>query len=146
VSEVPQGGQVGVAPGAPEPAPPAAGQAGDALCCFVATRYGTSYENSPLGCPAYTLPAGRPDRLYHSSDPQILAAPPARYREWECGQGLWIVNPKNGRRLYVVRVDSCPGCGPMHVDLSEAGMAYLAGVEYPATADYLSGLVIEEAW
>jgi hypothetical protein len=121
-------------------------QGGDQVCCFVATRYGQSYENSPLGCPAYTLPAGRPDRLYHSADPEILAAPPARYREWECGQGLYIVNPQNGRRLYVVRMDSCPGCSVNHVDLSEAGMAFLCGIEYPATCDHLSGLLIEEAW
>lgn len=56
------------------------------------------------------------------------------------------MNPANGRTLDVVRVDSCPGCGPMHVDLSEAGMAWLCGVEYPATCDRLDGLVIEEAW
>lgn len=113
-------------------------------CCFVATRYGESYEGRGMGCPGYTMPAGRPDKLYHSADSKILAAPPAFYKEWECGKYLLITNMSNGRQLVVVRVDSCPGCSDSHIDLSEAGMAQLCGVTYPQTCDYLPNLMVQE--
>jgi hypothetical protein len=128
-------------PRAPEGLDPIAGD-----CCFTATRYGVQYEGSGMGCPGSAMPAGRADKLYHSADPAILAAPLVRNRIWECGQGLAIVNPANDRRLEVIRMDTCEGCDVMHVDLSEAGIGYLCGVEYPATCDRLTGLVIEELW
>lgn len=111
-------------------------------CCFMATRYGTQYEGQPLGCKPIYLPAGRPDALYHSSDPAILAVGPGRYGEWECGRYLRVHNPATGRSLDVVRMDSCPGCHEFHLDLSEAGMAWLCGVEYPQTCDRLTGLLV----
>lgn len=104
---------------------------------FIATRYGESYDGQATGCGG----------VYRSSDPSILAAPwPVRDREWRCGQRLRITNPDNGRWLNVVRVDSCPGCGRNHVDLSEAGLAHLCGLEYTPGSppcDYLDGLRIE---
>ena len=95
---------------------------------FVATRYGESYNGSPLGCGG---------GAYSSADPSILAAPPALYAAWPCGTRLRVTNPAAGRSIIVIRRDACPGCGSYHVDLSEAGMAALAG------QDYLDGLVIE---
>lgn len=115
-----------------------------AWCCFVGTRYGESYNGKPLGCSPVSLPAGRPDNLYHSVDSRILAASPAFYQEWECGKYLLITNLTNGRQLVVVRVDSCPGCGDLHIDLSEAGMAQLCGVTYPQTCDRLTNLMVQE--
>ena len=63
---------------------------GTSFGLFKATRYGESYEGSPLGCPGVTLPAGRGDRLYHSSDTAILAAGPSWYKQWPCGTTLWV--------------------------------------------------------
>lgn len=86
---------------------------------FTATRYGESYNGSGFGCWVNGAPVG----YYSSDDPSILAAPPARYAEWPCGTELEVCY--GDRCLSVVRVDSCPGCGPNHVDLSEAGLWYL---------------------
>ena len=83
---------------------------------FVATRYGESYNGSPMGC----VGAG----AYSSQDPTILAAPPAYYHTWPCGT---VLNVCYGDRCQeMVRKDSCPGCAPNHIDLSEAGLWYLA--------------------
>lgn len=114
-----------------------------AECCFIATRYGVQYEGQPLGCPGGFIPAGRPDLLYHSDDAAIMAAPPSREGDMPCGIVFRITNPRNGAQLVVYRVDSCPGCGHNHVDLSEAGMSVLCGVAYPETCDRLDGLTIE---
>lgn len=148
------GGQVTVGPDSEPPTPtPNQGQVDatvpvpptetEAWCCFSATRYGESYEGEPLGCPGYTLPAGRADRLYHSADTQILAASPAFYRTWECGKYLQVTNLRNGQQLEVVRMDSCPGCGDYQIDLSEAGYAWLCGVDhYSMCREAPSGLTI----
>lgn len=109
-----------------------------------ATHYGENFENSPLGCPGATLPAGRADRLYHSADPTILAVGPERNRQWPCGTKLTVcplVDTLSVRPLgetiqvqpelwciQVVRVDSCPGCSRNVIDLSEAGHAAVCGL------------------
>lgn len=124
---------------------------------FTASRYGDgrlrgdgtlepNYNGGTLGCPGGTLPAGRADRYYWSTDPKILAAPPALDKAWECGQGLRIMNPKTGIWIDVFRMDSCPGCPPNQFDLSEAGIGALCGLEYPATCDRLEGLLVWELW
>ena len=95
----------------PTPTPP------PLAALFTATRYGESYNGQPLGCGG----AG----LYSSGNPTILAAPPTRYKEWPCGTVLQLCY--QGRCLEVTRVDSCPGCGHTHIDLSESGIAYLCG-------------------
>ena len=114
---------------------------------FIATRSGESYNGQSVGCSGYGV--------YDSTDASILAAPPERYREWPCGtilrictsnrdkgggtleeqppllQGAFLgdieVWPSGVRCLYARRVDSCPGCGKSHIDLSEAGLWGLCG-------------------
>lgn len=88
---------------------------------------GTNYEGSKLGCPAITLPAGRGDSLYHSSDRQIAAVPPSRYSTWPCGTPLQVCGVIGCIR--VIRMDACPGCDASGViiDLSEAGIAAVCG-------------------
>ena len=75
--------------------------------------------------------------LYHSADPTIAAIGPARYAEWPCGTQLRVCSRVGDigqayadlgmvpslRCLIVIRQDSCPGCGPNAIDLSEAGLA-----------------------
>lgn len=79
------------------------------------TRYGYSYEGLPMGCGG----------TYRSADPYILAVGPARYAEWPCGTVLRLTGPAGV--LEVARTDSCPGCGPNLLDLSEAGHARVCG-------------------
>lgn len=92
-----------------------------------ATHYGISYEGHSLGCPAITLPAGRRDNLYHSSDRQIAAVPPSRYSTWPCGTPLQVCGAAGCIR--VIRMDACPGCDAAGViiDLSEAGIEAVCG-------------------
>lgn len=56
------------------------------------------------------------------------------------------MNPKTGLYIDVYRMDSCPGCPADQFDLSEAGMAALCGVTYPATCDKLTGLLVWSLW
>lgn len=84
---------------------------------FVVTHYGESYEHQTMGCPG----AGP----YRSANPSIVAVGPSRYRGWPCGTALLISGPHG--QLRVVRTDACPGCGPYHLDLSEAGIALVCG-------------------
>lgn len=80
-----------------------------------ATHYGESYQGSPMGC------GGR----YSSFDPSIVAVGPSRYREWPCGTELIVEGPAGS--IVVTRQDSCPGCSPNMLDLSEAGNATVCG-------------------
>jgi len=92
-------------------------------CCLLATRYGESYNGRPFGC--FDLVRGIPVGVYSSDEPSILAVSPPRYTEWPCGTELELCSQL--ACLNVVRVDSCPGCGANHVDLSESGIAHLCG-------------------
>ena len=98
---------------------------------FHATHYGVSYNGGSLGC-------GTGE--YSSTNERILAAPPARDKEWPCGTVLRITNPANGQSIEVERHDSCPGCGPNTVDLSESGLDILCGKK---DCNSVSGLIIE---
>lgn len=82
---------------------------------FTATHYGESYNGRGMGCGG----------TYWSSEPNILAVGPSRYREWPCGTQIEITGP--GGTLVVTRTDSCPGCGPNLLDLSEAGNSIVCG-------------------
>ena len=132
---------------------------------FIATRYGESYENQPLGCGIVHLRdsegllrgAQLQDGLYHSVDPTILAVGYTDAARWPCGTELRVCAPQQeankGRLLpwsendlselwclIVVRVDTCPGCGSGHLDLSESGLWHLCGWQ----CDRLDGLTVEE--
>lgn len=80
-----------------------------------ATHYGAAYNGSPMGC------GGR----YSSDDVSIVAVGPSRYAAWPCGTQLVIDGPEGS--IVVTRQDSCPGCAPNMVDLSEAGSVAVCG-------------------
>lgn len=80
-----------------------------------ATHYGRSYQNQPLGC------GGR----YDTNDPTIAAVGPARYSQWPCGTRLLVSGPAGSAILE--RKDSCPGCSPTMIDLSEAANELVCG-------------------
>ena len=96
---------------------------------FTATRYGVSYEGQALGCGS---------GVYRTDDTAILAAPPDLYGEWPCGTKLRVVNLLTGGFIEVYRLDSCPGCGNNHIDLSEAGISQLCGW----SCDIITGLEV----
>jgi hypothetical protein len=96
-------------------APPALVPAGPELRGW-ATHYGESFTGGVLGCGT---------GLYDPRNPVILAVGPSRYREWPCGTLLRVCGPAGC--AVVERHDSCPGCGPSVVDLSEAGNALVCG-------------------
>lgn len=104
------------APGAPAPNPSVSAPGAAAIQGY-ATHYGPSYNGSPLGCAGYGV--------YRSGDPTIVAVGPARYREWPCGTLLRLCGPAGC--AVVVRKDSCPGCGPYLLDLSEAANTAVCG-------------------
>lgn len=79
------------------------------------THYGESYNGQTMGCGG----------TYWSSDPYIVAVSPARYSEWPCGTILRITGAAG--QLDIPRTDSCPGCGPNLLDLSEAGSEVVCG-------------------
>ena len=83
-----------------------------------ATHYGRSYQGRTMGCGG----------TYDSDNPQILAVGPSRYAEWPCGHRLVISGPAGSLELR--RTDSCPGCAPNVVDLSEAGVRIVCGGEF----------------
>ncbi|MPZ49468.1 MAG: hypothetical protein GEU75_09260 [Dehalococcoidia bacterium] len=82
----------------------------------IVTHYGAQYNGQPLGCGKGT---------YASADTSIIAVGPARNREWPCGTLISVCGPTGC--ILTVRQDSCPGCGPYHADLSEAGIARVCG-------------------
>jgi hypothetical protein len=101
------------------------------------------YAGQPLGCGG---------GVYDPYDPTIVAVGPARYAEWPCGvqlqvcaRGLEVPRMGSGEKgpgafakqgrdemsvvrcITVVRHDSCPGCGPYLIDLSEAAFEIVCG-------------------
>lgn len=82
----------------------------------VVTHYGASYQDQPMGCD------GTP---YDTNNDTIIAVGPQHYSEWPCGTQLMVCGLA-GCTLGV-RQDGCPGCGPGHLDLSEAGIARVCG-------------------
>ena len=82
-----------------------------------ATHYGESFTGGVLACGT---------GYYHPSNETILAVGPTRDREWPCGTLLRVCGPAGC--AVVVRKDSCPGCGPGVLDLSEAGNELVCGV------------------
>ena len=111
----------------------------------IATRYGTQYQGRRMGCGG--------TGTYDPADPTIAAVGPADYGRWPCGTRLRVCalidshqgpveskqslqsdsNVSAMRCLVVYRSDSCPGCGPNHIDLSEQGIGLLCGEDWRAT-------------
>jgi hypothetical protein len=82
----------------------------------VVTRYGRSYAGQSLGCGT---------GVYDPEEPAIIAVGPSRNSDWPCGAVLRVCGP--GGCIVGVRHDSCPGCGPYVIDLSEAGIEIVCG-------------------
>jgi hypothetical protein len=82
----------------------------------VVTHYGVSYNGFPLGC------TGLP---YSSENETIIAVGPMHEGAWPCGTQLRICGTAGC--IVGVRQDSCPGCGPYVLDLSEAGINLVCG-------------------
>jgi hypothetical protein len=80
------------------------------------THYGERFNGRTLGCETGT---------YSSDDASIVAVSYERNKEWGCGTILKICGP--GGCLVAERVDTCPGCGADHVDLSEQGLEVVCG-------------------
>ena len=106
------------------------------------THYCRNYED----CPYADQPLGCGTGVYDPYDPTIVAVGPSRYVEWPCRTRLRVCSQlrETGgdanatapgvedvgvlhelRCISVVRQDSCPGCGPYLVDLSEAAFEAL---------------------
>ena len=84
-----------------------------------ATHYGAQFNGSPMGCGG----------VYQSENMTIVAVDPTHYADWECGAFLFICGPSGC--IVGVRQDSCPGCAPGLVDLSEYGYLATCGNVYP---------------
>lgn len=92
-----------------------------------ATHYGAGYQGSRMGCAG----AGS----YDTANPRILAVAPHHYEprpgyeHWPCGTMFEITGPcgTSACTLVTPRTDSCPGCAPSTIDLSEAGLQRVCG-------------------
>lgn len=82
-----------------------------------ATYYHPSLHGNRMGCPPYNR--------YNQWDDTVVAVNPNQSWRWPCGTVFEITGP-NGS-ITATRQDSCPGCGPSHVDLSTAGRLVVCG-------------------
>ena len=81
------------------------------------THYGSRFSQRSLGCYGYGP--------YSSDDPSIIAVNPTLYKDLPCGSVLELCGA--GGCLTAARKDSCPGCRPDGLDLSEAGFKQVCG-------------------
>jgi hypothetical protein len=81
-----------------------------------ATHYGESFTGGVLACGT---------GYYQPTNATILAVGPSRNGDWPCGAMLHVCGPAGCTT--VTRQDSCPGCGPNVLDLSEAGNELVCG-------------------
>ena len=79
------------------------------------THYGVEFQGLPLGCGGF----------YDTDDASIIAVGPDHYDDWPCGTPLEVCGPAGC--IEGERQDSCPGCAPNQLDLSEAGIAIVCG-------------------
>lgn len=105
---------------------------------YLVTYYGVDFQGGPLGCGSDVF------GTYDRNDPTTIASgdggPP-------CGMHLHLCSPTACQDVVVK--DMCGGCGPMHLDLSEAAwnvlgqpdtvQASIQTVEPPPTATPVSG-------
>lgn len=82
-----------------------------------ATYYHPSLAGNRMGC----MNAG----WYNPSDPSVAAVGRGFVLGYACGQPITIVGPAGV--LTVTQTDTCGGCGPTHIDLSEAGIVAVCG-------------------
>ena len=80
------------------------------------THYGTRFSGRKLGCG---------DGLYASEDLTIVAVASDRNKQWRCGFLMEICG--EGGCIIGMRLDTCPGCGTNHVDLTEEGLDAVCG-------------------
>jgi hypothetical protein len=107
------------APSPPESDPAAAEEALIPVGPHVAgivTHYGVQYNGRTLGCGT---------GYYTSDNISIIAVGPSRNSVWPCGTMIQVCGLAGC--IMTVRHDACPGCGPNHADLSEAGIAAVCG-------------------
>lgn len=115
---------------------PAAGLAGGGRR-FIVTRYGVEYDGLGTACGS----------VYRSADPGIAAVCPGRF---PCGTRLVLTRP-GVPVLWVEVRDTGPGLCAVPaghagwIDLSEAGMAALCGLDWSKgeTCDYLDDVTVE---
>ena len=102
-----------------------------AVWAGTASHYGQNYDplinpkaSGWLGCARYENQRG--DNIYDTTDPSIAATLQlAEGGLWSCGTRFLLTGPAGTIR--VIRQDSCPGCGPRDIDLSEAGFERVCG-------------------
>lgn len=101
----------------PVPPTPIAPNLGDSVPINgYVTHYGESFNGQTMACGG----------TYRSEFPGIVAvAYPSRNADWPCGTLFRITGPAGV--LVAPRTDSCPGCGPNHLDLSESGSELVCG-------------------
>lgn len=84
----------------------------------IATAYSDSLAGNMMGCNG----AGP----FSPADTSVIAVSPAQYAQFPCGTVLEVCGAAGC--ITGTRQDSCPGCGPYHLDLSRAGFNQVCGV------------------
>jgi len=79
-----------------------------------ATHYGTNYQGGALSCDT---------GYYDTNDKTIVAV--GYESPWKCGDELVITGAAG--TIFATVQDRCAGCGPYHLDLSEAGQLATCG-------------------